>query len=636
MKSLILGLLLVSSSSLSFARGFQCNEATKTIAQQLNQLNPNIDFNLLNFEFLGGSVIGGYNYKVNPLHLKGLYARTDQWKIGVNANAERETSSDIEFGVGFTAQTEATFVRFYRNACKALAAIPYSIRRMPLTTAVATGENFATGDYFMYRSSLGFVASAEIAKLLGNAGVLELSANYLLSGSYQVHIFKIGPTEVRMKVIADRRRNISGSAGISLDDDFVGFRVNPFDDAELTPMEFTVGKEHAQIFMADYVLDLKNPAIASAYDKLLKKTKHFKNFRQLSPFRKFAKTESDLILDISELEDLYEAGVPGVQRKIHTSSEKRAKQFSFEMSLGWLGIEHEYETSTSKLTLKTDEGQRYYVLNSWDTEAESSLIFSIMRSTEERFLQVLFSANEKFQEQELSHLIFSLELQKNTINFRELQDLKTTLIKYLPTGMYAKIPWENWPQKPNQKYKNFGMWLELITNSDAILEAPALSAAQIREAFGSYMKARNLNVNHYFNPGPTPLNPHESAEWKFYDSLGEMSRLLEKVLNKSKSAATKLKEFGRLKKNSLFSQSGAGFLLSLNPQSDDDDSYLEFRMFSNDTEINLEYGDEDDFEVYEVVEKVKAALDDETYDEDVIESMIEDDLPLIYNLKKAP
>src|SRR5690606_493741 len=137
--------------------------------------------------FPGGSFVAGYEYEVEPAYTKGLYSRSDQWYIGVDATPDDSIISsedlDIDLSGGLKNETIATFTRFFNDPCEAMRATPYSPRRIPLKVKTALGPKFNVGDYFLFRGSVGFVVSAEILSMLSSSvWGLGLSGSFLMEG----------------------------------------------------------------------------------------------------------------------------------------------------------------------------------------------------------------------------------------------------------------------------------------------------------------------------------------------------------------------------------------------------------------------------------------------------------------------
>src|SRR5690606_466067 len=179
------------------------SERTLSAAEQIANLDPSFDLDLVDLDlFPGGSVVAGYEYEVEPAYTDGLYSRSDSWQIGMKAIPSRDFGS-TRLSIGAQTRTEATFIRFFKDPCQAMTAKPYTPRNIPMNSKKALSSKFDVGDYFLFRGSMGFVASSEIFSIISSsfwgAG---LSGSYLMEGFYQLHVVRLNENEIRLKVIA--------------------------------------------------------------------------------------------------------------------------------------------------------------------------------------------------------------------------------------------------------------------------------------------------------------------------------------------------------------------------------------------------------------------------------------------------
>ncbi|MCE3012773.1 MAG: hypothetical protein LW878_06865, partial [Proteobacteria bacterium] len=189
MNWLLLSLLTLSTQAYAMGFGFCEGERSKSRAEQLALLNPKFDLEIADLElFSGASMVGGYEYEVEPAFTQGLYARSDRWYIGVNLtplfNDDAGEAGEYNLSLGPRSSMRASFIRFDSNACRAQTLKPRSPRSIPLKAHKALDPNFMRSDYFLFEASLGFVASTEMLNILtaSNLG-LNLSAQYLVEGS---------------------------------------------------------------------------------------------------------------------------------------------------------------------------------------------------------------------------------------------------------------------------------------------------------------------------------------------------------------------------------------------------------------------------------------------------------------------
>jgi len=627
--SLILGLGLIWTFSASASR--ECKtQRYRTFVEQLATLEPQADLDLINLDlFPGGSFVSGYEYEVQPAYTKGLYSRTDSWLIETKLKPEHvldiADGIDGKLSAGLEQQTVATFTRFFSDPCKAMTANPYSPRRIPLKAKVALGPKFNVGDYFLFRGSVGFVASAEILSLIGSSvwGV-GLSGSYLMEGFYQIHIVRIDDKHVRFKVVAHRGKNISASLGVGYEKEFDVFKLNQLNNqlekfVNTKPIKITANYAKSKVFMVDYVLDLTDDRVADAFEKVLPKLKLFKNLQMTNAFRKMD-IDSNILLDLSPLEDLFredyrDQNVKRIKRNIRTSSEQNAYGFGLHVGNKILGFKLDKGISTAMMSIKADDDSvQRFLLKTWERTWDGRFLYSFLRSKKEDSLSALFSADEKFEELVPVNIVKRMQHKRNKFSFSNFQKLKTVLKKALPAEIYRTIPLQNWPQRPKQKFVNYGLRFELLMAPDSILSAPALSPDEIKVLFRDHMLSKGLNIEDYFGQDSDRDEYGSSSHDQFEYSLEQLARLLSKALNQKIPAKDRINLITTLRANTLFSESGISFMMALRPEKMKQNYHLDLDISSNEAIIDYSFGDSELSSLYKKILTIKAALDDDALD----------------------
>ncbi len=605
-------------------------QRTRTFAEQLATLEPKADLDLIDLDlFPGGSAVAGYEYEVQPAYTKGLYSRTDSWLVDLKLKPEHEFNIaegfDGKLSAGLQQQTVATFTRFFDDPCKAMTANPYSPRRIPLKAKVALGPKFNVGDYFLFRGSAGFVASAEILSLIGNSvwGV-GLSGSYLMEGFYQIHIVRIDQKHVRFKVVAHRGKNISASLGVGYEKDFDVFKINALNNqlekfVNTKPVRLQANYGQSKVFMVDYVLDLTDKSVAEAFEKVLPKLNSFKNLQMTTAFRKMD-LDSNILLDLSPLEDLYKGDyqsqrVGRIKRNLRTSSEQNAYGFGVQLGNKILGFKLDKGVSTALMSIKAeDESIQRFLLKTWERNWDGRFLYSFLRSTREDSFSALFSSDDKFEELVPVNMVKRIQHKRNKFSYDDFQKLKSTLKKSLPPEIYKTIPFHTWPQRPKEKFVNYGLRFELLMSPESILEAPSLSADEIKVLFKDHLKSKNLTVADFFGEESQSDSTGISPQDQFDYSLNQMAKLLTKVLDQQIPARQRVDLVTTLRANTLFKESGISFLMALQPGKMKQNFHLDLDISSNEAIIDYSFGDSELSILYKKILTIKAALDDDALD----------------------
>ncbi len=623
--SLVIASLLIFHTA---ANAQHCrSKKTLTAAQQIATLDPSFDLDLVDLDlFPGSSIVAGYEYEVEPAYTNGLYSRTDSWQIGFKAipGMDLGGSLDTRLSAGVRTRTEATFIRFFKDPCEAMLSKPYSPRRIPLTAHRALSPKFEIGDYFLFRGSMGFVAGADIFQMLGSSfwGV-SFSGSYLIEGNYQVHIVRIDDKHIRLKVIAHRGRGFNASVGLGYENEFNVFSIERLNDrlerfVNTKPVKLTANLGHAKVFMVDYVLDLTDPEVVAAYEDLLPKAKDFRNLDLIKEFEKGI--DSDLLLDLSALEEIYRrdyqnGNVARLQRNLRSSSDQDAFGFGLEVGNKVVGFEIKRGTSNANMSIpQANDAVDRFMLKSWEKKSESRFFYSWLRTKNNEGLRALFKADKDFKEFEPLNIVKFINNKKNRFSYNNFLQLKKRLKKSLPDEIYSQIPWENWTQRRGKKFNNYGLRYELLMAPETIINAPELSAKEIKVLFKDHILSKGLRSDDYFIGSATGHNTQNSPDKDFDDSLNSLARTLSRALDKGRPSVERVELISKLRRNKLFADSGLSFLMALFPDKMRSFCHFDLNISSNEANIDFSYGDDSLSALYKKILTIKAALDDDGID----------------------
>jgi hypothetical protein len=103
----------------------------------------------------------------------------------------------------------------------------------------------------------------------------------------------------------------------------------------------------------------------------------------------------------------------------------------------------------------------------------------------------------------------------------------------------------------------------------------------------------------------------QSAQFKFQSALGRIGKKLSQAVDTKRSHIKRLEAFMDLRKNTIFSQSGIGFLMNLQPEQ----TYrLDLNLSANDRQLDFVRGDESTATFYRKILLIKEALEDDGLD----------------------
>lgn len=625
----ILAFLIVTPSA--FAMKLCKDQRRLRIGEQLARLKPSTDFKIVDFEpFPSGSVAIGYEYDVGPAYSKGLYSRIDSWFI--KTSLVPSTTVDIQdkispsFAGGFNNKIEANYIRFMKDPCKAMLALPYYPTMMPITAKNAIDHKFKEGDYFVLRGSVGYVVSAEILKLLGTSGFgASFSGGFLMDGYYQLHIVRLGKTQIRLKVVAQRGKSLRASLGLGYDTEFEVFGISQLDDqlekfVVTNPIKLSTSAADSGVFMVDYILDLSDKEVAWAFEQVLRKVKDLKSIQYANPFKKKSDLEDSMLLDLTPLEDLFRRdyqsdSVARIKRNIRTASDQRTYSINLKLGNRLIGASLGGSRSTAHIRIRQpDESLEHYVLKSWDTETEGGFLFNWQKTEKKDGFRTLSESDRNFENLNPINLMKTIGQKKNRFSYSGLKKLKTDLRKYLPSEVFSDVPWMTWDQDENDKMTNFGLRFLLVMNPKVLDELPVLSRGEVKELFRDHIYSKGFTAADFFTDDNDGRTIRVTAEQKFIVALMQVSKYLSAALQINQPLEERLEYITRLRQNVLFNQVGISFLMILRPDLMKKYFHLDLDISSAQDEIDYSFGDATIASLYKKILIVKAALDDDGLD----------------------
>ena len=599
------------------------SQRTLTHAEQLASLGPSFDLRLLKFDlFPTGNVFSEYEYDVSPAYSKGLYKRIDKWIVG----SKLSSGNILDFKFGIDPQVQATFIRFKKDPCQAMLSLPYSPKIMPLKAHVAIGPDFKIGDYFLFRGSVGFSVGSELLNLLWQSPWgITLSGNYLIQGFYQLHIVRLDQNHIRLKILGHRGKSLSGSVGLGFKNELEVFKIDQLDNkleklVNLNPVKLTSKNNNSDVFMVDYILDLSDPEVVSVFESMIRSAKDFKMILLPGLLKKGIPLENNLILDVSGLEKLFRKDVQTnsigrIKRNLKTNSKQNSLSFNFDIGNRIIGYKTNKDRAVSLMTVeRPDEISDYYVLRSWDTAKNGHLFFDFNTSERQDSLRALFDADKDFSIISPVNFVNQIIMKESRFKYSEFLNLKLMVRKLLPDEVYQSIPWNQWSQAAGQKFTNFGLRFNLMMSPDSIKEAPELSEEMVSRLFREHMRSKGLKESDYIT-GPS-VKDHKkiNSNSLFNTRLQQMASHLSMLLDRKRPFEERLNLITKLQGNSLFTQSGLSFIMSLNPAGMSRLYHLDFNLSSNEAGIDYAFGESEVSDLYKKLLSIKAALDDDAFD----------------------
>lgn len=591
-----------------------------------------VDLNL--FDGVNASL--KYRYENEPSYTGAFHLRSDLWRVNVDVQPG-QLLADIDnqrFGLGFNKGTEILFIRPFKSKKDSLIALPYHLNRLPLT-ADRVLDRLQIGDLVVLNSYLNLAVSAKSLPTPKQV-TAHLATHYIVSGEFQIHITKRSDTQVQVKLIMAKTKSAGVNATIGFPKDtfkvtglkIVNRRIERlFDATEF--FQFNVGLSSGQMLLMDYFMDLKHKDIAKLYDQIFNKFYTLKVFNFSNPFKSFAQSTHDFITDLTMIDEVVasEQLRPVADRRIEKQFNifnEVAFQIDQSIKIGLVLFnfknQHQYVDNAIVLT-QLDQSKEHYRLHLFEQSQSSSAFFSFWRAQIKKRASFLFKTDASLENNlGYEHVIFDWEYRDKKLDLGELDEVRQQLSYILPANSENSINWSQW----------LGGYHHL-TNARILMSA-ALNQSALKYLERYSYSQFYYSLLDYLRQIPMPVSLPQSSqvlhdggfvngqlvEDKFRSDIETISRLLAIYFDQSHQHTNKEKgqAMASLQYNPLFTEIGAGFLISLLPL-EQRSNYIYINMAASAEEhstLVFNYGKSGNYRINDIIQYVRAVFSRQTVD----------------------
>ncbi|MCE3009930.1 MAG: hypothetical protein LW875_04905 [Proteobacteria bacterium] len=562
--------------------------------------------------FDGLGLKGGYNYSVDPSYTNGLFTRFDRYYTNVNASTSESINeaAQSDFSVGLSAKHtfEVEFARQFGDACGAITAMPYAWDQLPLNSERVL-KNLKEGDMVTMKAHLNLVVSGNFLRSLRWEAVkpldLDIGGHYLVSGKFQIQVLRLADEKIRLKLIGIRSEEKGVHAGLRYGGVLTVIKVGYLDQGilkvmNLNPLQISFNDGNNDLFMVDYVLDLKDKDVAQAYNSSLRNAGKAQSLKILNPANSVENLREQLLMDLVPIENIFSADqqanrLARVQRAFKGSALSDYKRNNFDFGIRLLRLKAERNYSVNRITsVDRDEARSHYLLNSYLQKSENGFFFSWLKVQKDAQMNAVFTTNEIFEKPVPENLVMSVERKDNRFRPAELEEVKIQLARTIPQDVFRQIDFSQW-QFRGRVANNVAVRYQVVMAPDAILEAPVLSQEEIKAKYISYLETVEYK-DLIRRDSLARENYDYTAETFAGQTLGrevdQISRKLKIVFSPKEKATDRINALMDLRSNRVFRVTGTGFLTTLLPV-EKRDRLMSFKLEMESTDGNrlkFQYG----------------------------------------------
>lgn len=592
---------------------------TSDIVNKIGQWGLVADLRLFKKDLFDGiGIRGGYRYEVEPSFNDGLMTRYDRYYINMDGKADTlkdkaelvaAKESDFGVGVGLLNALEFTFARQFVDTNDAVEAKPYFYDNLPFTAEKAL-NGLKPGDYFSMKTNLGVVVSGSFLQGLNASLALDLSAHYLVQGSFQIHALRLPDDKLRLKLVGLRNKEKGLSVGIGYEGILNIFKYNRLNKQitsilDLDPAKVSGSKGSNNLFMVDYVVNLKDEQSVKAYDQVLKNARDVKSVaKTVKKNVSIQELKDQLLMDIEPLDVLAREDIAASQsgkrvgRSFKGSLAQEYQKGTLDLGIRLVSLMTGGEYSENNITsLNDNEEKDYFVLNSYNMKSENNFFFSWLQTKKDVRMNAAFRSDSTFKKLKAEDMVISVV--RKDKRFREAEfkgEVIDQLKRTLPDIVRNQIDFNSW-NTSGEKLNNVAIRYQVVMHPEIMGALPQYSADTLTEMYLDYLRglrALDLVKSAAFQQrAPKLMETDERDVYDFHlrESIEKIANKLAKALDRSLPGDQRLQALMSLRKNPIFLKTGVRFFLELLPQ---DEGKLK-QLIQFDMHIESSDGDRLDF-----------------------------------------
>jgi hypothetical protein len=592
-----------------------------------------------------------YRYELEPSYVDNYYTRVDKWKLKTELNATQIFSGPdgaLPVSLKLDSGAELMFVRQFKSQKKAAVALPCTLGKLPFTADNVINK-LEPGDFVSFPVHMNLILSASIPFVQKIAAITG-DTHILAGGNYQVHVFRMKDNRVRLKLFAQKKREsgVRIKSGFNLrygseDEEFNLFGIKLVDNAikgftKMNLAELSFSKETGTLFVLDYLFDLNNDKAKEAYDLIMQSYYTFKPLQAVSPFTNGKKMEDTILSVCSPAEVLFEAdkSLPAPQRRVDrlfegTNDYKRKKtKLRLDLKLFQFDNEVAYTENRITYTDRYDQRRQYYY-PVYSVTRKNELLFGLTKekSHYSSFALMLYDESQNTPTQFTEFGIWQENTDKR-FGRNEQALLHDHLKRNLPFGLYYKINFNDWNQQ--EVKQNVRHSLQLILHRSAWNYLSSLSEEDyfrtLKNLLGSVPGPEYPRDEELFLNGNEPEYVKNAAkiiaqtDYRYlWVPAREMAERLHEIFSEQldeSSYQKKLKQLVKLRKNTVFSLLGTGYLIALfnSAEALKEHAFISLLLSAKDsTRVEFQYGNEAESALYLELQHIQSVLnDDKDYD----------------------
>ena len=402
------------------AKSLQRKNVIGKIRDKVASLDVKVNVPIVDAEvFEGVNTALKYRYEFEPSYKGDYHLRMDRWTLNTDLNVGDMLKEQKDFKIGLSLKhgTEVLFVRAFKEKKDAITATPYPFWNLPFNAEDIT-EKLEIGDFVSFTANMNLITSASTLPLSVNP--VTLWTHYIISGEFQVHLFRKSKDQAILKIIAVRKKEtgLGWTAGLASGHKIFGLRVLDrriekwANITEIFSASYTTTKSN--LLMVDYTMDTRDQRVRDAYDGLITSLYEFNTLGIASPFSGNDELSGRLLSDITAFETIYstERLKANADRTVDRNFKGKndidvnpKSRFRFGALLFRFTRDVEY-AENALTSIDPNEVPNYYRLHTFQRNNTVSWWFSYYKAESISRASLLFDADQNLKIRDLKDIVF--------------------------------------------------------------------------------------------------------------------------------------------------------------------------------------------------------------------------------------
>lgn len=572
------------------------NEWNKLSVQQSPKVGPT--FNVGAMGSLTASI--GYNYQVSPAGMQDFHQRVDGYGIRIGGNTL------TTLGVGLSAEAQISFSRLFSKKIQALTALPRGPQKFPYSADQAQRHlDVGSAARFELASDGHIGANFSRAMDIGLAPFAgQLSASISRGKRYIVDVYRLDSDRVRLRMIATRNMGTLGTqaslgplTAMNFGLGFVDHVLNNILRCELISVEKSTSaskKLPVDTMMVDYVINLNTRVGYDTYNQFFQNLLTMDVVEQLGLYQDPDVFYSSLWTYAQVVDDAFQnekqildPAQRAVQRKFkgRTLTDFRSINVESGCFILWDVSKEVYHGTTSVRSYDENEFTQNYFYLSTQSVSERDFLWQLFDEVHSLSFNTLFHAIRWEENNPLSLtptgladlvLVRSFKDKKFFGKGRwfiksEIEAFKKDIAYQYPQ-FFSNIDWKDFVKTKKVAFSR----MEMIFNarSVSLIRLSNYSETDLHNRLTQYVQGYIKRVGAGALSSTSGANPNGAGNSKpdtadkmarFRKDIDLITRRLAFIFQQTGNVEAAVKSFSSLRKNPLFQDIGAGFVLTLIP-----------------------------------------------------------------------